>query len=679
MKPSQSNTTQDLRVNAIRVLAADAVEQAQSGHPGMPMGMALAGDVLWQKHLKHNPLNPQWLNRDRFILSNGHGSMLLYALLHLTGYPLTIQDIQQFRQYGSHTPGHPEYDPERGVETTTGPLGQGFATACGMAIAEKRLAATYNQNEHHIIDHHTYVFAGDGCMMEGISHEAASLAGTLKLGKLILVWDDNGISIDGKTEPWFSEDVNARFRAYGWHVIESVNGNDANAIDQAFNTAKANTTQPTLIDLKTTIGLGSPTHQGTAKCHGAPLGPQAIAEMREILNWPHKPFDIPEAILKDACCKKAGQAHEDAWNKQFNSWQTKHPKQAQQLKAQYSRTPPESWQKAKASYLQEACDLASPEATRQSSGQTLNQIAQHCPHLFGGSADLTGSNNTRWDNAPTFDAHNPQGAYLHYGVREFGMLAILNGITLHQGFIPYGGTFLTFADYGKNAIRLAALMNIPTAFIFTHDSIGLGEDGPTHQPIEHLAMLRAIPNLNVWRPADRFETLVAWDHMLAESKTPNCLILSRQKCTQQKHKPNDCHQAAQGGYILHHHKSTADHPDIILVATGSEVSLAMEALPSLAAQGLDAAVVSMPCLDRFSEQSQAYQDSVLPPNIPRLFVEAGHPMSWYAYARPQDHILGIEHFGASAPAHVLFKTYGFTTEAIYQQAKRLLTQATQGA
>jgi transketolase len=666
MQDMPSTNQQQARANAIRFLAADAVEHAQSGHPGMPMGMALAGDILWQNHLKHSPLNPEWINRDRFVLSNGHGSMLLYALLHLTGYPISLDDLKQFRTLHSRTPGHPEYDLATGVETTTGPLGQGFAMACGMAIAEQHLSHTVNNKQYPIIDHHTYVFMGDGCMMEGISHEAASLAGTLKLGKLIAVWDDNGISIDGNTTPWFCEDVVARYKAYGWEVIESVDGNDPVAIDKAFYQAKENNQKPTLINLKTIIGFGAPSHEGSAQCHGAPLGNAALKQMREKLNWPHAPFHIPDDIKQNACCKKQGQQQEHAWQKIHDAWAAEHPDKANRLKRQLCKTSPPSFKTAWPNFLEATRHHKTPEATRKSSGAVIAFLAEHWPELFGGSADLTESNNTAWPNAPIFSATNPKGRYLHYGVREFGMFAMLNGITLHHGLVAYGGTFLTFADYGKNALRLAALMRIPSLFIFSHDSIGLGEDGPTHQPIEHLAMLRAIPNLNVWRPADRFETLIAWQQIIAEENTPSCLILSRQSCRQQDHTTTSPESVSKGAYLL---LDSPKKPSIILLATGSEVGLATAAAKALGTENINASVLSIPCMDRFKQLNKTEQNTLLPDTLPRVCIEAGHPMSWFGLARPNDLVIGISTFGDSAPGNDALKAHGFGEQEVIHSIK----------
>ncbi len=643
--------------NAIRFLSVDAVQKAQSGHPGMPLGMADIATVLWRDVLKINPKNPQWHNRDRFILSNGHGSMLLYSLLHLSGFNLSIDEIKQFRQLHSKTPGHPEQGETAGVEMTTGPLGQGIASAVGMAIAEKTLAAQFNQPQHEIIDHHTYAFCGDGCLMEGISHEACSLAGSLKLGKLIVFWDDNEISIDGKTHDWFGDDTAKRFESYHWQVIK-VDGHDPVAIKEAIAQAQSNTSQPTLICCKTTIGKGSPNLAGSHKTHGAPLGEAEIKAMRNQLNWNHPPFVIPADCLQAWNQSDRGNQLESAWNQQWEAYQQAYPAQALELTRRLNGELPKNCTAIFEQLIQHSDQEKKSVATRKASQITLEAIGNHFPEFLGGSADLTGSNLTNFSTSQSIAQHD-HGNYIHYGVREFGMFAIMNGIALHGGFIPYGGTFLTFADYGKNAIRLSALMKQKVIYVFTHDSIGLGEDGPTHQPIEQAAMLRMMPNVATWRPCDTVETAIAWQQALSY-QSPSCLLLSRQSTVQQTRNETMLNNIAKGGYILRPHQS----PDIVLIATGSEVELAMMAAEELSAQNIQAQVVSMPCTEYFDQQSQAYKNQVLPPHVKRIAIEAAHADFWYKYVGLDGHIIGLEQYGLSAPAGDIYQQVGITVNSV---------------
>lgn len=648
--------------NAIRALSMDAVQKANSGHPGAPMGMADIAEVVWNDYLRHNPRDPNWLNRDRFVLSNGHGSMLLYSLLHLSGYDLSIEDLQQFRQLHSKTPGHPEHGYTPGVETTTGPLGQGFANAVGMALAERALATTYNREHFPIIDNYTYVFLGDGCLMEGISHEAASFAGTQGLGKLIALWDDNGISIDGPVQPWFSDDTAKRFESYGWQVIKAVDGHDAQAIKAAMDVARANKDQPTLICCRTIIGFGSPNLQGKEKCHGAALGEKEVAASRESLGWSYPPFVIP-ADIKDAWdATQRGATQQAAWQALFNEYQEKHPQLAAELMRRLQKKLPANWQTHVASLLNQTQEQAKSLATRKASQLVLESIGELLPELLGGSADLTDSNLTAWGGSKVISNTQPGGNYLHYGVREFGMAAMMNGMALYGGFIPYGGTFLTFVDYARNAVRMAALMKQRSIFVFTHDSIGLGEDGPTHQPIEHITMLRATPQLHNWRPCDATETVAAWNAAIERLDGPTTLILTRQAVKPQPRTPEQLRAIAKGGYIL---QATTTTPDAILLSTGSEVELCIEAAKRCLAHNIHVQVVSMPCFEAFREQDEAYQEQVLPKAIQtRIAVEAGATMSWHQYVGPNGRIIGIDRFGESAPADKIYAALGITVENI---------------
>jgi len=656
--------------NAIRALSMDAVEKANSGHPGMPMGMADIAYVLWRKHLKHNPANPQWANRDRFVLSNGHGSMLLYSLLYLCGYPLTIDDLKQFRQLHSKTPGHPEWHDTPGVETTTGPLGQGLANAVGMALAEQLLAAQYNRDNFDIIDHFTYVFVGDGCLMEGISHEVCSLAGTLKLGKLIAIWDDNGISIDGEVINWFADDTPSRFEAYGWQVIREVDGHDLGQIDQAIQKARDQLDQPTLICCKTTIGFGAPTKAGTAASHGAPLGSEEVQQAKAALNWPHLPFDIPTEIKTAWDMTQEGEAYEANWAALFSAYQDAHPTLARELSARLSGELPKDWSSFCASFIDKLSENSPSVATRKASLNVLNEIAPELPALIGGSADLTGSNCTKWQGATMITPHDVTGNYIEYGVREFGMFAIMNGLSLHGGFIPFGGTFLVFSDYARNALRMAALMKLRTIFVFTHDSIGLGEDGPTHQPVEHLASLRLIPNLHVWRPCDTAETSVAWIEAVSRKNGPTALSLSRQTLKAQPRNNLMRDSIQKGGYVLAAHQDAK----ITLCATGSEVGLAMEAKQQLEKEGIFSRVVSMPCIEAFETQDPANQKNVLAPHLPIIFIEAGSGDMWYKLAVNHHNVkvVSIDSFGLSGPAEAVFEAFNVTTEHITTLAQAMV-------
>lgn len=653
--------------NAIRFLSMDAVEKAKSGHPGAPMGMADIAEVLWRDHLKHNPANPNWPDRDRFVLSNGHGSMLIYSLLHLSGYDLSIEDLKQFRQLHSKTPGHPEYGYAPGIETTTGPLGQGITNAVGMALAEKMLAAQFNRDGHQIVDHHTYAFLGDGCLMEGISHEACSLAGTWGLNKLIAFWDDNGISIDGHVEGWFTDDTPARFEAYGWQVIKNVNGHDPVEVATAIATAKKEGARPTLICCKTTIGFGAPTKQGSHDCHGSPLGAAEIAAAREGLNWPHAPFEIPAEIYAEWSARDKGALAEIEWNKRFDAYRAAYPELAAEFSRRMQGELPAGWEETKAAALAKIADAAQTVATRKASQIALEALSPALPEFVGGSADLTGSNLTNWSGSKWID-HDGQGNYISYGVREFGMAAIMNGMTLHGGLRPYGGTFLMFSEYARNALRMASLMKINPIFVFTHDSIGLGEDGPTHQPVEQVATLRYIPNHHTWRPCDTVETAAAWAHAVEQKTTPSSMVLSRQNL------PFVARDAAQlaaiqkGGYVLR----DAAGARAVLIATGSEVELALKAQDALAAEGIAVRVVSMPCTNVFDRQDKAWRDSVLPAGLPRLAIEAGHPDFWRKYVGLDGDVVGIDHFGESAPAPQLFQAFGFTVDNVVAKTKALL-------
>ncbi|MEZ9954509.1 transketolase [Vibrio splendidus] len=655
--------------NAIRALSMDGVQQANSGHPGAPMGMADIAEVLWRGHLNHNPANPEWADRDRFILSNGHGSMLIYSLLHLAGYELSIEDLKNFRQLHSKTPGHPEYGYAPGIETTTGPLGQGITNAVGMAMAEKSLAAQFNKEGHDIVDHFTYAFMGDGCLMEGISHEACSLAGTLGLGKLVAFWDDNGISIDGEVEGWFSDDTPKRFEAYGWHVIPAVDGHDADAINAAIEAAKADP-RPTLICTKTIIGFGSPNKAGTHDCHGAPLGADEITATKAALGWEHGPFEIPADIAAEWNAKEAGAAKEAAWNAKFDAYATAHPELAAEFKRRTNGELPAEWEEKANAIIADLQANPANIASRKASQNALEAFGAMLPEFMGGSADLAPSNLTMWSGSKSLEANDFSGNYIHYGVREFGMTAIMNGIALHGGFVPYGATFLMFMEYARNAMRMAALMKIQNIQVYTHDSIGLGEDGPTHQPVEQIASLRLTPNMSTWRPCDQVESAVAWKLAIERKDGPSALIFSRQNLAQQDRDAEQVANIAKGGYIL---KDCAGKPELIIIATGSEVELAVSAAAELTAEGKAVRVVSMPATDAFDKQDAEYRESVLPADVTvRIAVEAGIADFWYKYVGFGGKIIGMTTFGESAPAGELFKMFGFTTENVVNTAKELL-------
>lgn len=657
--------------NAIRALAMDAVQQANSGHPGMPMGMAEVAEVLWRHHLKHNPGDPKWADRDRFVLSNGHGSMLLYALLHLTGYDLPIEELKRFRQLHSKTAGHPEYGVTPGVETTTGPLGQGITNAVGMALAEKLLAAEFNRPGHAIVDHRTYVFLGDGCLMEGISHEACSLAGTLGLGKLIALYDDNGISIDGKVQGWFTDDTPKRFEAYGWHVVPNVDGHDGVALDAALKNAQAVADRPSLICCKTVIGKGSPNKQGSADTHGAALGEKEVAATRANLGWTAAPFEIPEGIRAEWDQRAKGAAAQAAWSQRFAAYAAAHPDLAREFKRRMAGELPASFAADATAAIESANTKAETVATRKASQLTLTQLAPKLPELIGGSADLMGSVFTNWPGSKVV-TRSEAGNIINFGVREFAMAAMTNGMALHGGYITETGTFLTFSDYSRNALRMAALMKLRNIFVFTHDSIGLGEDGPTHQPVEQTASLRLIPNMSVWRPCDTVETAAAWTHALARRDGPTCLILSRQNLPFQKRDAATLAAIARGGYVL---SAAAGKPQAILIATGSEVVLATGAQAELARAGIAVSVVSMPCTSLFDAQDAAYRASVLPAGVPRVAIEAGVTDGWRKYVGAVDSkagaVIGLDRFGESAPAGELFKYFGFTVEHVVSVVKGL--------
>ncbi|EKF9730284.1 transketolase [Vibrio cholerae] len=656
--------------NAIRALSMDGVQKANSGHPGAPMGMADIAEVLWRSHLNHNPQNPNWADRDRFVLSNGHGSMLIYSLLHLSGYELSIDDLKNFRQLHSKTPGHPEYGYAPGIETTTGPLGQGITNAVGMAIAEKALAAQFNKPGHDIVDHFTYVFMGDGCLMEGISHEACSLAGTLGLGKLIAFWDDNGISIDGHVEGWFSDDTPKRFEAYGWHVIPAVDGHDADAINAAIEAAKAETSRPTLICTKTIIGFGSPNKAGSHDCHGAPLGNDEIKAAREFLGWEHAPFEIPADIYAAWDAKQAGASKEAAWNEKFAAYAKAYPAEAAEYKRRVAGELPANWEAATSEIIANLQANPANIASRKASQNALEAFGKLLPEFMGGSADLAPSNLTMWSGSKSLTAEDFSGNYIHYGVREFGMTAIINGIALHGSFVPYGATFLMFMEYARNAMRMAALMKVQNIQVYTHDSIGLGEDGPTHQPVEQIASLRMTPNMSTWRPCDQVESAVAWKLAIERKNAPSALIFSRQNLAQQPRSAEQVANIAKGGYIL---KDCAGQPELILIATGSEVELAVAAYEQLSAEGKAVRVVSMPSTDTFDKQDAAYREAVLPAAVTkRIAIEAGIADFWYKYVGFGGRIIGMTSFGESAPAGELFKLFGFTTENVVKQAKELL-------
>ncbi|EGQ7792720.1 transketolase [Vibrio parahaemolyticus] len=655
--------------NAIRALSMDGVQQANSGHPGAPMGMADIAEVLWRSHLNHNPSNPEWADRDRFVLSNGHGSMLIYSLLHLSGYELSIDDLKNFRQLHSKTPGHPEYGYAPGIETTTGPLGQGITNAVGMAMAEKALAAQFNKEGHDIVDHFTYVFMGDGCLMEGISHEACSLAGTLGLGKLIAFWDDNGISIDGHVEGWFSDDTPKRFEAYGWHVIPAVDGHDADAINAAIEAAKADP-RPTLICTKTIIGFGSPNKSGSHDCHGAPLGAEEIAATRKELGWEHGPFEIPQEVYAEWSAKETGAAKEAAWNEKFAAYEAAYPELAAEFKRRVNGELPAEWEEKANQIIADLQANPANIASRKASQNALEAFGQMLPEFMGGSADLAPSNLTMWSGSKSLEANDFSGNYIHYGVREFGMTAIMNGIALHGGFVPYGATFLMFMEYARNAMRMAALMKIQNIQVYTHDSIGLGEDGPTHQPVEQIASLRLTPNMNTWRPCDQVESAVAWKLAIERKDAPTALIFSRQNLAQQPRSAEQVADIAKGGYIL---KDSDGKPELILIATGSEVELAVKAAEQLTAEGKKVRVVSMPSTDAFDKQDAAYREAVLPSDVTaRIAIEAGIADFWYKYVGFDGRIIGMTTFGESAPADQLFEMFGFTVENVVNTAKELL-------
>ena len=654
-------------INALRFLSIDAVQKANSGHPGMPMGMAEIATALWKNHLQHNPLNPTWFNRDRFVLSNGHGSMLLYSLLHLTGYALSIDDIKDFRQLRSKTPGHPEYDLDTGIETTTGPLGQGIGNAVGMAISEKILAAEFNKEDIKPIDHYTYVFLGDGCLMEGVSHEACSFASTHNLGKLICFYDQNGISIDGEIENWFTDDSVKRFDGYGWQTI-CVDGHNVEDINEAIVKAKNETNKPSMIFCKTTIGFGSPNKSGTADVHGAPLGDEEIEKTRKALDWQYSPFEVPEDIYEFWNSKDSGNKVNANWDEIVKNYQEKYPDESIELLRRIKGQMPENFEENFKAFLDD-CNLNNPSmATRKASKACLDFFVKEMPELIGGSADLTPSNNTYSASSSTFSNKNPSGNHINYGVREFGMSAIMNGMVLHGGIKPYGATFLVFTDYARNAVRLSALMGLPNIFVYTHDSVALGEDGPTHQPIEHMVTLRSTPNLNNWRPADLVETAVAWKDAVSSTKTPTCLIFSRQGTSAITRTPEQLNSIQMGGYLL----KANENSDITIVASGSELQLALDASVELEKDSINANVVSMPSLDIFLDQSEEYQNTIIDTSKPVLVVECGHPNSWYKILNRSDKVIGIESFGESAPGDVLLEHFGFTLENVVGTAKSLI-------
>lgn len=657
--------------NAIRFLSIDAVDRAQSGHPGMPLGMADIAAVLWHKFLSHQPQNPYWFNRDRFVLSNGHGSMLLYALLHLSGYSLSIDELKNFRQLHSKTPGHPEWMETPGVETTTGPLGQGLANAVGMALAEKTLAAEFNKTDLTLVDHYTYAFVGDGCLMEGISHEACSLAGTLGLGKLIVFYDDNGISIDGQVDTWFTDDTAMRFKSYHWHVIEMVDGHDDIAIAKAIISAREETQKPSLIICKTIIGFGSEM-AGSEKTHGSPLSAEDIQQMRQRLNWPYPPFEIPEKIYQAWSHIEQGKQEEQRWLQCCHDYQAKYPEQYFQFLRRINGDLPDDWSTLSNAFIEQCRHQDKAIATRKASQQCLEAYAHMLPELLGGSADLTGSNNTDWSGSIALRKNQFDGNYLHYGVREFGMSAIMNGIAIHGGLIPYGGTFLVFSDYARNAIRLSALMKLRVIYVFTHDSIGLGEDGPTHQPIEHAAILRLTPNMQTWRPADLTETAVAWQQAIQHHQGPSCLLLSRQNLPACTHSEASLASIQRGGYIL---KESLHAPDVLIIATGSEVQIALAAAIELEKRDLNIRVVSMPCAERFLLQDAAYQEQVLPNQVrKRVAIEAAASGYWYRFVGLDGVVIGIDRFGLSAPAGVIYQELGITVSKTIEAVENLLKQ-----
>lgn len=655
-------TTRLELANAIRVLSMDAVQAANSGHPGAPMGMADIAQVLWTDFLKHNPGNPDWPDRDRFVLSNGHGSMLLYSLLHLSGYDLTVDDLKNFRQMHAKTAGHPEFGYAPGVETTTGPLGQGLANAVGMALAEKTLAAQFNREGHAIVDHRTWVFLGDGCLMEGISHEACSLAGTLGLGKLIAIYDDNGISIDGEVEGWFTDNTPQRFASYGWQVIEAVDGHDPDRIAAAIEEAIEDQERPTLICCRTIIGKGAPNKQGTESCHGAALGPDEVAATREALNWPHAPFEVPDAVYAGWSALSRGEAAENDWQQRLAAYATAYPAEAEELARRWQGALPASFATAMDDYIALCADTAADMASRKASQQTLNALGPLLPELLGGSADLAGSNLTLWQGSKGIAADDATGNYVYYGVREFAMSAIMNGVALHRGFIPYGATFLIFMEYARNAVRMAALMRQRVVFVYTHDSIGLGEDGPTHQPVEQLTALRSTPNLETWRPCDTVESAVAWKMAVMRNDGPSALVFSRQTLPHQYRADEDLKILERGGYTL---VPEVGELDAIIIATGSEVSLAVQAATILAERGRGIRVVSMPCAERFCAQDVAYRESVLPSHVlARVAVEAAHADYWHKFVGLDGRVVGMQGFGESAPGGELMKAFGFTVDNV---------------
>jgi transketolase len=650
----------------------DAVQKAKSGHPGAPMGMADIAEVLWNDFLHHNPANPQWADRDRFVLSNGHGSMLIYSLLHLTGYDVTMEDVKQFRQLHSRTPGHPEFGYTPGVETTTGPLGQGITNAVGMALAEKLLAGQFNRDGHHIVDHYTYVFLGDGCLMEGVSHEACSLAGTLGLGKLIAFWDDNGISIDGHVEGWFTDDTPARFRAYGWHVIADVDGHDGEAVRKAILEARSVTDRPSMICCRTVIGFGAPNLCGSHDCHGAPLGDQEITAARENLDWKHEPFAIPDACYGAWNAREKGAALEREWTARMDAYRKAYPELAAEFERRMKGDLPADWEQKATAFVQDVIGKKATIASRKASQNSIDGYGPVVPELLGGSADLAGSNLTMWKGSRSVSNTVSDGNYIHYGVREFAMSAIMNGVALHGGFIPYGGTFLIFSDYARNGLRMSALMKQRVIYVLTHDSIGLGEDGPTHQPVEQVASLRLIPNMSLWRPCDAVETAVAWKFAIERTGGPTSLILSRQNLPHQERDERQIADIARGGYVLSDCDGT---PELIFIATGSEVGLAMEAAAQLTGKGRKVRVVSMPSVDVFETQDQAYREAVLPSAVTaRVAIEAGVTTGWYRYVGMRGAVIGLDSFGESGPADDVFRHFGFTADKVLATAERVLNQ-----
>jgi len=669
-KPEDTIPSRRVLANAIRALSMDAVQKANSGHPGAPMGMADIAEVLWNDFLKHNPANPDWADRDRFVLSNGHGSMLIYSLLHLTGYDLSMDDIRNFRQLHSRTPGHPEYGYAPGVETTTGPLGQGISNAVGMALAERCLAAQFNRGSHHIVDHYTYVFMGDGCMMEGISHEACALAGTLGLGKLIAIWDDNGISIDGHVDTWFTDDTPARFEAYGWHVVRDVDGHNPDAINKAIHEARSVNDKPTLICAKTVIGYGAPNLCGSHDCHGAALGVDEVAATRENLDWKHEPFVIPDDIYAGWDARAKGAEAEQHWNDKFAAYKAAHPDLAAEFERRMAGELPANWQETAEAFIKSCAEKAASIPTRKASGASIAAFAKVLPEFIGGSADLTPSNNTSWPESRQITNTVADGNYISYGVREFGMSAMINGMALHGGVKPFGGTFLMFSEYARNALRMAALMKVPSIFVYTHDSIGLGEDGPTHQPVEQISTLRLMPNMTLWRPCDAVESAVAWKVAVERRDGPSCLIFSRQDLTHMDRSDAQIADIARGGYVL---RDCDGDPEAIIIATGSEVGIAVAAAETLAGQGRKIRVVSMPSTDTFDAQDAAYRDAVLPKSCTaRVAVEAGVTAFWHKYVGLDGAVVGINRFGESAKGEELFEEFGFTADNVVKAVNGVL-------